>query len=84
MTTPKFEKYDIPTWALGYLINGDRTGLEDGEITMINDWTNREGVAWVCTPEEEDGGEHFDPSPAFGLGAMAIPCWCAMRKKANE
>ena len=79
MYTPKFEKYDIPTWALCYLINGDRTGLEDGEIAMINEWTNRAGVAWVCPPEEEDGPEFFDPRPEFGPACAVLPCYCAVR-----
>lgn len=28
----------IPIWSLGYLINGDVTGLTDEEIKMIEDW----------------------------------------------
>ena len=26
----------IPTWSLGYIINGDSTGLTDEEIRMID------------------------------------------------
>ena len=76
----KFELYDLPEWSLCYLINGDATGLEDEEIAMIDAWMERAGVAWVCPPEEEDGGPHFDPRPVFGLGADVLPCYCAMKE----
>ena len=28
----------IPTWSLGYIINGDMTGLTDEEIRMFSDF----------------------------------------------
>lgn len=28
----------IPVWSLGYIINGDATGLTDEEIRMIDKW----------------------------------------------
>ena len=80
---PTFEKKSVPTWALCYLINGDKTGLEDDEIRMVNDWMDRAGVAWVCPPEEEDGGESFEIFPEFGEATMVVPCYCAM-KEPNE
>lgn len=27
----------IPTWAFGYIFNGDMTGLTDEEVRMINE-----------------------------------------------
>lgn len=75
---PKFEKFDLPVWALSYMINADPSGLEDGEIKMIDAWMERRGIAWACTPEEDDGPIHFDPCPVFGLGADVVPCYCAM------
>lgn len=29
----------IPTWSLGYLINGDSTGLTDEEIALADQWS---------------------------------------------
>lgn len=74
----RFEIYEIPDWALCYMINGDATGLTAGEVSEINAWMKRAGVAWVCDPEEEDGPAHFDPRPVFGEGAMVYACHCAM------
>ena len=31
----------IPTWSLGYIINGDMTGLTDEEIRMIDEWLSK-------------------------------------------
>ena len=31
----------IPTWSLGYIINGDMTGLTDEEIRMIDEWQSK-------------------------------------------
>lgn len=34
----------IPTWSLGYIINGDMTGLTDEEIRMIDEWQSKWNV----------------------------------------
>ena len=33
----------IPTWSLGYLINGDSTGLTDEEIALADQWSKDRG-----------------------------------------
>ena len=35
----------IPTWSLGYLINGDSTGLTDEEIALADQWSKDTGKA---------------------------------------
>jgi len=37
----------IPTWSLGYIINGDMTGLTDEEIRMIDEWQSKWNVQVV-------------------------------------
>ena len=32
----EFMTEPIPTWALCYLINGDRTGLNESELAMVD------------------------------------------------
>ena len=39
----------IPTWSLGYIINGDMTGLTDDEIRKASEAAVRAGVSYVKT-----------------------------------
>ena len=39
----------IPTWSLGYIINGDMTGLTDEEIRMIDEWQGKWNVQVLRT-----------------------------------
>lgn len=45
----------IPTWSLGYIINGDMTGLTDEEIRMINEWQSKWNVQVVSPLTDEEG-----------------------------
>lgn len=40
----------IPTWAFGYIFNGDMTGLTDEEVKQIDEAFEQIGVDIVCTP----------------------------------
>lgn len=40
----------IPTWAFGYIFNGDMTGLTDEEVKLIDEALKRIGSDLVCTP----------------------------------
>ena len=40
----------IPTWAFGYIFNGDMTGLTDEEVKQIDEALEQIGVDIVCTP----------------------------------
>jgi hypothetical protein len=78
--TPRFELItDIPDWSLNYLINGDPTGLDEEEIQMCENWLKKEGIAWVCPPEE-DATSGFSDYPAFGRPCITFDCYCAMKE----
>ena len=47
-------KYTLPMYWASYLINGDATGLEDGEQEQIDAWCKSEGNPWFV-----DVGEHY-------------------------
>ncbi len=66
----------IPTWALSYLINDDRSGLTEDEISMIDRWYSSNKVVIITTASEDDGECHpyFSHYPAFGLPTEVIDC----------
>lgn len=59
----------IPTWAMGYLINGDATGLSDEDLKTVTYWEYETGYSVVCPKDNEE--PHFTTVPAFGK-----PCDC--------
>lgn len=65
----------IPDWALGYLINGDPSGLEDEDIEMIDDWQRRSGIGTVVCPNDDDE-PYFTSHPAFGKACDVYDCVC--------
>lgn len=66
----------IPTWSLGYIINGDATGLTDEEIRMIDNWLNDWQVQVVSPVTDEEGNAqpYFSHCPLFGLAAEVEDC----------
>ena len=66
----------IPTWSLGYIINGDMTGLTDEEIRMIDEWQSKWNVQVVSplTDEEGNAQPYFSRYPLFGLPAEVEDC----------
>jgi len=65
--------YNIPTYALSYLINGDSSGLNDPEVRIIDDWLillDHESITYSCSDNSD-----FFHQPAFGLA-----CDCAITK----
>lgn len=72
----------IPTYALPYLVNGDRTGLTDEEIRMIDGVCRRNNIELVVPVSEsvEGGPEpYFSAFPFFGLPAEVEDCVVIMR-----
>ena len=57
----------IPTWAFGYIFNGDMTGLTDEEVRMIDETLKSIGAELVCTPPDEEAQPYFTRYPLFGL-----------------
>lgn len=68
-------KEKIPAWAICAIINGDRTGLLDEEIEMIENWFCSTGYDYVCCP---DGEPYFSTYPAFGLASDVYDCICVI------
>lgn len=66
----------IPTWALCYLINGDRTGLNESELAMIDKWYADNKVQSITTATENEGNcyPYFSHFPAFGLASEVVDC----------
>lgn len=57
----------IPTWAFGYIFNGDMTGLIDEALKRI-------GAELVCTPLDEEVQPYFTRYPLFGLPTDVVDC----------
>lgn len=45
----------IPTWSLGYIINGDATALTDDEVLTIDRWMKQWQVQTVSPLTDEEG-----------------------------
>lgn len=65
----KHSGLSIPTWALGYLVNGDCQGLNEAEICQIESFLEGFGPGQVLFSSKES--EFFTKCPEFGL-----PCTC--------
>lgn len=62
--------FQIPTWAMNYLVNGDDTGLYEDELEMAQEFEKKFDVlAWG-----ED--EYFCSRPAFGPSCEVVDCEC--------
>ena len=66
----------IPIWALCHLINGDRTGLNESELAMIDKWYTDNKLQSITTAPEDEGNTHpyFSHFPAFGLASEVVDC----------
>ena len=58
----------IPTWSLGYIINGDATALTDDEVLTIDRWMKQWQVQTVSPLTDEEGNAqpyftHYRCSP---------------------
>lgn len=60
----------VPTWAIGYMVNGDPTGLEDDEIKEIDEWM---GKYKACVVEPK-GEPYFTHYPLFGKACEVYDC----------
>lgn len=67
----------IPTWALCYLINGDRTSIEPEDEAIIEAWQERSGILEVICPDDASDS-YFSPCPAFGLACDVVECECVL------
>lgn len=63
----------VPTWAIGYMVNGDPTGLWDEEIKEIDEWMEENEVRVV----EPKGEPYFTRCPLFGKACDVYDCMIA-------
>lgn len=64
--------YNVPTYALPYLINADPSGLSDEEIAAIDGWYAGlavEGLSFTLDVVDSEAAPYFSSCPAFGLPA---------------
>lgn len=64
--------YNVPTYALPYLINADPSGLSDEEIAAIDEWyagLEVEGLSFTLDVVDSQAAPYFSNCPAFGLPA---------------
>ena len=66
----------IPTWSLCYLTGGDRAGLTEEEVRLIDKWTSDWQVQIVSPLTDMDGNAqpYFPYHPLFGLPAEVEDC----------
>lgn len=75
----KFKSYIecIPIYALPYLINGDESGLEDGDKSAIDWWMQRNGYTdpgVIITTMPNCPPVYYTTRPAFGLPCEVEEC----------
>lgn len=59
---------------MGYIFNGDMTGLTDEEIRLIDEALKRIGAELVCNPPDEEVQPYFTRYPLFGLPTDVVDC----------
>ena len=66
----------IPTWSLCYLTGGDRAGLTEEEVRLIDKWTSDWQVQIVSPLTDMDGNAqpYFSYYPLFGLPTEVEDC----------
>lgn len=81
MEKTEIRQYAIPTWALCYICNGDKSCITDEEIKMIDDWLDEHKIQCVSPVENEHGEweEYFSNYPEFGLGSNVMDCDCLVK-----
>ena len=66
----------IPTWSLCYLTGGDRAGLTEEEVRLIDKWTSDWQVQIVSPLTDMDGNAqpYFSYYPLFGVHEAVEDC----------
>ncbi len=81
-----YEVLSMPEWAMCAVFNGDRTGLDEEELKLLDDFLNRyEVVDWVTDDETGEMQEaSFTWHPEFGLACNCYDCYCKPREQQEE
>lgn len=67
----------VPTYALGYLVNGDATSLTSEEVKEIDELCRKNKIELVCPiADTVEGGAqpYFSSSPMFGKPTEVEDC----------
>ena len=59
-------EYTLPTWAAGYLINGDGSNLTDAELEQLETFAEKEGVMFFSRSEEHWHAHGNDLNKSMG------------------
>lgn len=73
----KIWRMDIPTWAICYLVNGDKDGLTEEDIETADDWWNKNNV--VLVDPIGAGDASFSSDPEFGPASDVEECFVHTR-----
>jgi antirestriction protein ArdC len=61
-----YGSYDIPKWALPYIVNGDASGISDHEQELVDKFLEQNFPDGFIPEVEEGGGKELNLYPAFG------------------
>lgn len=61
-----YGSYDIPKWALPYIINGDATGISDQEQELVDKFLEKNFPDGFISEVEEGHDKELNRYPAFG------------------
>ena len=59
-------EYDIPSWAICYLVYGDKDGLTDEDIITVDTFLEQNNLV-SCGIDVTEEYDEFNTCPAFGL-----------------
>lgn len=63
----------VPTYLLGYLVNGDATGLTEQEVNEVDSLLREQGVELVCPPSSDENWQpYFTAYPWIGSMACEV------------
>jgi len=75
---------NVPQWAVGYLVNGDASGLETYDKTLVDEWTEKLKAEGLELLAPIDGSENeFCMWPAFGKACGTVD-FAARRTKGKD
>lgn len=64
----------VPTYALGYLVNGDATSLTEQEVNEIDSLLREQAVELVSPPSDDEWQPYFSRFPWFGKPCEVVDC----------
>lgn len=64
--TNNYGSYDIPKWAVPYIVNGDASGISDRELELIDQFLDKNFPEGYIPEVEEGKDKELNLYPAFG------------------